>query len=33
MVPCLSCWLRFSSYCMGCRYWATGIGAGQMSMR
>ena len=23
---CEKCWLRYSSYCMGCRYWATGIG-------
>ena len=22
---CEKCWLRYSSYCMGCRYWATGI--------
>lgn len=23
MAPCVSCWMRYSSYCMGCRYWAT----------
>ena len=24
--PCKNCWLRYSSYCMGCQYWADGIG-------
>lgn len=26
LIPCAHCWLRFSSYCMGCRFWAVGIG-------
>ena len=26
MAPCNNCWLQYSSYCMGCKFWATGIG-------
>lgn len=26
METCKTCWLRYSSYCMGCKFWTTGIG-------
>lgn len=25
-IPCEKCWLRYSSYCIGCRYEMHGIG-------
>lgn len=26
METCKTCWLRYNSYCMGCKFWTTGIG-------